>query len=416
MTWRQRFSQLTPFGLWVMFLLGVLAAALIAALIVLIKGLGVTNLTNLVPWGLWIGIDLSSIALSGGAFVLSAVVYLFKLKKYQPLARTAVFVGMVGYSMALMTLFMDIGRPDRFWHGWFYWNIHSPLWEVTMCVTIYFNVLLLEVAPILGQAEWFHSRWPKLAHRLEHVHKLAPYLAIIGLCLSTLHQSSLGATYGILRARPIWYRPSLAFLFYVSAIVAGPSLTVLASKIAAYVTPRAKVRQEILDPVARTIGFGLLIYFVLRVWDLLAVMNSTAPGRDEGLALLTQGSLAINFWGLEFALGMIVPMIILLSNRLRRYDRLTMLALALVVVGLVAYRWDTNMVGQLVAFAYQPQLDVPLYTSYTPSLVEWLVGFGVIAYGILAFTLAVRYLNLVNHEVEPEPVVVKQPAAATATA
>ena len=416
MTLKNRFSQLTPFGLWMMFLLAVLAAALVAALIVLIKGLGVTNLTNLVPWGLWIGIDLSSIALSAGAFVLSAAVYLFKLKKYEPLARTAVFVGMVGYSMALMTLFIDIGRPDRFWHGWFYWNLHSPLWEVTMCVTVYFNVLLLEAAPILGQADWFRSRWPNLAHRLEHVHKLAPYLAIVGLCLSTLHQSSLGATYGILRARPIWYRPSLAFLFYVSAIVAGPALTVLASKIAAYVTPRAKVRQDILDPVTRVIGWALLIYFALRVWDLLVVSNTSAPGRDEGLLLLTQGSLAFNFWVLEFGLGMIVPMIILLSNRLRRYDRLTMLALALVVIGLVAYRWDTNMVGQLVAFAIQPQMDVPLYTSYTPSLVEWLVGFGVIAYGLLAFTLAVRYLNLVNHEMEPEPVVAKRPAAAVATA
>lgn len=416
MSLKQRVFPLSPFGLWVLFLLSVLAAALVAALVVLIKGLGVTNLTNLVPWGLWIGIDLSSIALSAGAFVLSAAVYLFKLKKYEPLARTAVFVGMVGYSMALMTLFIDIGRPDRFWHGWFYWNIHSPLWEVTMCVTVYFNVLMLEVAPILGQADWFRSRWPNLAHRLEHVHKLAPYLAIVGLCLSTLHQSSLGATYGILRARPIWYRPSLAFLFYISAIVAGPALTVLASKIAAYVTPHAKVRREILDPVTRVIGWGLLIYFALRVWDLLVVSNNSTPGRDEGLVLLTQGSLAFNFWVLEFGLGMIVPIIILLNNRLRRQDRLTMLALALIVIGLIAYRWDTNMVGQLVAFAYQPQLAVPLYTSYTPSLAEWLVGMGVVAYGVLAFTLAVRYLNLVNHEMEPEPVVVKQVAAAPATA
>ncbi len=414
MTLKQRLFPLTPFGLWILFLSVVLAAALAAALIVLVKGLGVTNLTNLVPWGLWIGIDLSSIALSAGAFVLSAAVYLFKLKKYEPLARTAVFVGMVGYSMALMTLFIDIGRPDRFWHGWFYWNIHSPLWEVTMCVTVYFNVLMLEVAPILGQAEWFRSRWPNLAHRLEHVHKLAPYLAVVGLCLSTLHQSSLGSTYGVLRARPIWYRPSLAFLFYISAIVAGPALTVLASKIAAYVTPQAKVRREILDPVTRVIGWGLLIYFALRVWDLLVVSNTSAPGRDEGLVLLTQGSLAFNFWVLEFGLGMIVPIIILLNNRLRRQDRLTMLALTLIVVGLVAYRWDTNMVGQLVTFAYQPQLAVPLYTSYTPSLAEWLVGLGVVAYGVLAFTLAVRYLNLVNHEMkpEPEPVVVKQPALA----
>ena len=44
------------------------------------KGLGITNLTDLVPWGLWITIDLSSIALGAGAFSLCAGVYLFGLE------------------------------------------------------------------------------------------------------------------------------------------------------------------------------------------------------------------------------------------------------------------------------------------------------------------------------------------------
>lgn len=359
----------SPFLYWVLTLSGIMAAALVAAILVLIFGLGLTNLTNLVPWGLWICLDLSAIALSAGAFTLSAAVYLLRLKKFQPVARTAVFIGMVGYSMALMTLFMDIGRPDRFWHGWFYWNIHSPLWEVTMCVTVYFNVLLLEVAPIFAQADWFKSRWPDLAHRLEHLHKLAPYLAIIGLCLSTLHQSSLGATYGILRSRPVWYRPNLAILFYVSAIVTGPALTILASRVAAYFTPRAVVRRELLDPVARFVGWGLLVYFIMRVVDFALISSSSQAGRNEGLAILTTGALAFNFWILEIILGLVVPMIILLSNRLRRHDRLMVMALALVIVGLVAYRWDTNMVGQMVVLTYQPQSVVPLYTRDRKSVV-----------------------------------------------
>lgn len=387
----------TPFMIWVAALLVVMAAAFVAAIIVFAKGLVVTNLTNLVPWGLWIGIDLSAIALSAGAFTLSAAVYLFRLKKYEPVARTAVFVGMVGYSMALITLCMDIGRPDRFWHGWFYWNIHSPLWEVTMCVTIYFNVLLLEVAPIFAHTDWFQSRWPKLAHRLEGIHKFAPYLALVGLCLSTLHQSSLGMTYGVLNSRPIWNRPGVAILFYLSAVIAGPALAVLASKAAAAITPLAKVRHDLLDPIARLIGWALLAYFILRVTDILAVNAVYSPGRPEGIAILTSGPLAFNFWVLEYGLGIVAPMIILISNRLRRHDRLTMMALGMVVIGLIAYRWDTNLVGQMVVLSYQPQTTVPLYTSYVPSLIEGMVGAGVVAYGLLAFTLAVRYLNLVNH-------------------
>ncbi len=69
----------------------------------------------------------------------------FGLKRYQPIARTATFVGLIGYTMAMLALVLDIGRPDRFWHALVYWNEHSLLWEVTMCVMLYLTVLVFEV-------------------------------------------------------------------------------------------------------------------------------------------------------------------------------------------------------------------------------------------------------------------------------
>jgi Ni/Fe-hydrogenase subunit HybB-like protein len=79
-----------------------------------------------------------------------------------------------------------------------------------------------------------------------------------------------------------------------------------------------------------------------------------------------------------------------------------MMALALVVGGVVAYRWDTNMVGQLVMLTYLPQDITARYTDYIPSLIEFLTGAGIVAYGLMAFTLGVRYLNIVDHRAEPE--------------
>jgi Ni/Fe-hydrogenase subunit HybB-like protein len=120
-----------------------------AGILVLWKGLSITNLTDLVPWGLWITIDLSAIALSAGAFSLCAGVYLFGLKRYQPIARTATFVGLIGYSMAMLALLLDIGRPERFWKAMVYWNTHSLLWEVTMCVILYSHRAGAGTMPIL---------------------------------------------------------------------------------------------------------------------------------------------------------------------------------------------------------------------------------------------------------------------------
>jgi menaquinone reductase, integral membrane subunit len=389
---------------WMAFLGLLLATGLVAAYLVFTRGLIITNLTDLVPWGLWITIDLSAVALGAGAFLLSAAVYLLGIKQLEPVARTAVFIGFTGYTMACMTLLLDIGRPDRFWHSIAYWNIHSPLWEVTMCITFYLMVLTLEVLPIIGHTSWMKARFPWLAHRLESVHRAAPVLAVIGLCLSLLHQSSLGATYGVLKARPIVYKPNMALLFIISAIAAGPALTVLASKAAARITPRAKVDHSLLDQVSRFIGWVLIVYLYFRFWDTLSMNYTHEPGRTEGLKLLTTGALAFTFWIGEILLGGVVPAIILLSKRLRSHASLHVLALILIIGGLVAYRWNTNIVSQMVVFNMLPQSLSPVYTTYIPSLVEIAAGAGVIGYGLLMFTLGVRYLNIVNHQHHEEEV------------
>ncbi|MCA9921641.1 MAG: polysulfide reductase NrfD, partial [Anaerolineales bacterium] len=379
-----RFSKRWSGAVWIAGLSLCVAIGLAAGVFIFAQGLWATNLSDLVPWGLWITIDLSSIALSAGAFLLSATVYLLRVKRLMPVAKTAVFIGLIGYSMAVMTLLLDIGRPDRFWHAMVFWNVHSPLWEVTMCVALYFTVLILEVLPIFGQATWFKRRWPRIAGWLHHIHKLAPFLAVAGLALSLLHQSSLGATYGVLKARPVLYRPSMAMMFLLSAMAAGPAFTVLVSKIAGRLSSAAVVDRDLLDQVSYAIGWVLVAYLYVRAWDTLAQLYTYEPGRSEGLSLLLTGPLSFNFWVGEIGLGIIVPMIILLSTRLRQYERAHLLALLLVVAGLIAHRWDTNIVGQMLVMQANPFADAPVYTHYVPSLIEILAGVGVIAYGVLA--------------------------------
>ena len=386
-----------PIHLWMLVLSGLMAAGAVAGVMVFAKGLVLTNLSDIVPWGLWITIDLTSIALSAGAFTLCAVVYLVGLKQYEPVTRTATFIGLIGYSMAMLMLLLDIGRPDRFWHAFVYWNTHSVLWEVTMCVGLYMFVLVLETAPILARMDFLQRRWPKLAGRLESIHHLAPYLAIAGLFLSLLHQSSLGATYGVLKARPLWYRPGLSILFIVSAAAGGISLTALASMLSARLSNRAEIKDELIERLAFVVGWIMLGYLYFRFWDAFSMTYTYEPGRTEGLSLLTKGPLAFNFWVGEIILGAIVPIVLLLYEKTRRHPVARMVALALVVGGVAAYRWDTNLAGQLVVMTYLPHSIQTLFTHYTPSLIEFLAGAGVVAYGLLAFTLGVRYLRVVQH-------------------
>lgn len=51
----------------------------------------------------------------------------------------------------------------------------------------------------------------------------------------------------------------------------------------------------------------------------------------------------------------------------------------------------------MVVYSYLPQNASALFTSYLPSLVEIGAGSGVVAYGLLVFSIGVRYFRIIDH-------------------
>jgi Ni/Fe-hydrogenase subunit HybB-like protein len=379
------------FFLWVALLLAVMAVGAYAVFLVFSRGLVVTNLTNQVPWGLWITVDLSAIALSGGAFFLSALVYVAGIKRFKPIARLAVFIGLLGYSSAMATLLLDIGRPDRFWHSLVYWNTHSMLWEVTMCIILYFHVLLLEVFPIIASHKFF-DRLPRVRAVAEFVHKGAPVLAVMGLGFSLLHQSSLGATYGVVIARPIWFRPTMPLLFIFSAIAAGPALTIAAALVTGWLTNRDIVPRDVLFDAARIAGVLLLVYLYMRFWDTMAGNYGYVPLRSEATNELTRGVFALRFWNWEIVLGGLIPAVLLLWSSHSKSVMGLFVGSGLAVIGLVINRWNTTLLGLTTPLSVNPPLHYPLTPTYSPAWTEWAVAAAIISGALLAYSLGVRYL------------------------
>jgi molybdopterin-containing oxidoreductase family membrane subunit len=381
---------------WFAFVGVLLLIGVISAILVFSQGLVVTNMNDTVPWGLWITIDLSAIALGAGAFTLSAVVYLLGLKRFQPIIRLAIFVGFIGYTSALLTLIMDIGRPDRFWHPWVYWNIHSVLWEITWCITIYLTIMLLEFLPVITELKFF-DRAPivrKVAHSL---HNAAPALALIGLLISLLHQSSLGATYGILKARPIWFKPSMPIMFILSAIAVGPALTMAVAFVMEWITGKRKIQHDILFTIAKFSGFALLVYGYLRFWDTMATTYyGRTPSVMEALSLLRETTpYNFSFWVVEILLGVIIPALFFLLPRFNRKPLFLVTGAGLAVLGIIVNRWNVTVSGLTVPLSYSPGVlyQAPV-GSYFPNLPEWGIAFGIIGYALFMLTLGVLFLPL----------------------
>lgn len=393
---QDRFSLSPGYLAWLA-LLGVLVSiGLIAAADVLLDGLVVTNMTDNIPWGLWITIDLSSIALGAGAFTLSAIVYIFGLKRFRPIVRLAVFIGLIGYTSALLTLLFDIGRPDRFWHPWVYWNVHSVLWEITWCITIYLTIMLVEFAPVITELSIF-DRWPSIRKYAHTLHKAAPVLAVAGLLISLLHQSSLGATYGVIKARPIWFKPSMPIMFIISAVAVGPAVTMAAAFVVEWITARRIVPHDVLRAIARASGIGLLVYAYIKFWDLAAVSYyANTPGPNNALTMLNQLTpYGFGFWVGEMLIGIALPVILFLVPRFRRNPVNLVLGSVFASMGIIFNRWNVTVSGLIVPLDYAPGVQYQLPPgSYSPSIAEWGIAVGVVGYALLLFTLGVRHLPL----------------------
>jgi molybdopterin-containing oxidoreductase family membrane subunit len=395
LTWKN--SKLNP-GLlaWLAFLGLCLAIGLVTAIQVFSKGLAITNMSDIVPWGLWITIDLSAIALGAGAFTLSAVVYLFGLKQYRSITRLAVFVGFIGYTAALLTLVMDIGRPDRFWHPWVFWNVHSVLWEITWCITIYLTIMILEFLPVVVETKYF-DKWPWMRNLANFLHKFAPALALLGVLVSLLHQSSLGATYGIVKSRPIWFKPSMPIMFILSAVAVGPALTMAIAIVVQWITHRATVSHNILRSIARFSGFTLLVYAYIKFWDLASVIYyGRTPAVSEALFLLNQQTpYNFSFWIGEIFIGILIPVMLFLLSRFNKKSTNLVWGALCAVVGIIANRWNTTVTGLFVPLSYSPGTIYRLPPgNYWPNLVEWGVAIGVLGYALMMLTLGILFLPL----------------------
>lgn len=205
------------------------AIAFVVAMVRYAYGIGaISDLSYSYPWGFWISFDLfTGVVISSGGFLMAGTVYILRIKEFQPLLRPAVLTAFLGYIMVAVALLVDLGQPLRIWYMMIHWNHTSVLLEIGICVMSYLTVLAIEFAPVVME------RFPKLHKAAHFIHKFIMPFVILGVVLSTLHQSSLGSLLLIQpqKLHPLWWTPILPILFFTSAIAVGLAMIILESSL-----------------------------------------------------------------------------------------------------------------------------------------------------------------------------------------
>ena len=374
---KPKIKFLTPFNL---ISIPIILIAVVLIVIRFWKGIGeVSNVTQDVPWGLWKGFNVvTGVAFAGGAYVLTFMVYILNMRKYQSIIRVTVLNGFLAYAFYAGALVLDLGRP---------WHIFNPilgnsfgassvLFLVAWHFLLYMVAQLIEFSPTI--AEWLGAR---RAHKILSGMTMAA--VIFGITLSTLHQSGLGALYLMAREKihPLWYSEFIPIMFLVSSIFAGLSMVIFEGSISHKVffnhisEKNQKAQNGIIRGLSKICAGTMFAYFFLQIlvfvhkqrWDLL----STGMGQ----------------WFLLEMLGFVLlPMILFYISYRNNNTTMIKIAAIITILGVILNRLNVSIIG----FRWDAAI------RYVPSWMEVVVALAVIFTQIWIFRWVINRMPVLR--------------------
>ena len=347
---------------------------------------GVTNLDDNNPWGIWISFDLlCGVVLAAGGYATTSAYYLFGLRDFHTAVRPAITSAFLGYAFVVFALHFDVGQPWRLVYPIFVsQGTTSVLFEVGLCVFLYVSVLAVEWS--VSAFEWLG--WKSIR---DVIVRLTIPLTVMGVILSTMHQSSLGALYLIAPSKmhPLWYSPFIPVFFFISSMFAGMSMVIfegtLAHKHLHDQMDEAHLRDadKVVFGFAKACSIVMMGYLFIRFFGI--AMDNTwsylATGYGKWLLVELLGFVALPSF--LYALGV----------REKRTGFIRLAAL-LTVIGVVLNRFNVS----LVAFNYK----LPAADKYWPYWMEIVISVFVVTLIITAYRVICTFMPVLREHPDYE--------------
>jgi protein NrfD len=348
-------------------------------------GLRMTDLGSFVPWGLWVAAYEYLVWLEvGSLLVFTTLVYIFKWNKSLPRMAPMLYLTAIAIlSMALILIGLDLGHPFRFWHVLVYPQWGSLMTWMIWLHQIYLVVLLGKLAIELRPSSYLGK-------------KISTWLSYASLPLGIGLVVVAGSVFGVVMGRPTWQSSALPIMFLISSLVAGTGFLVFQ-----YIWFfKEKGTKEYLETSQRLgkLLLGLLITgLIASSLGGLVILYPGVPAQAIALELTLFGPFWWVYWVLHIGVGVIIPIILLLTQT--QTARRIGVAAGLLIVTFIAVPLNIVIPPQLAVetvergliIAYQGPGLVP---DYFPSLSEWLLTLFAMAFGFLVFLFGYQVLKL----------------------
>ncbi len=346
----------------------------------------ITGMNNQIVWGVPHVFAIFLIVAASGVLNVASIGSVFGKAVYKARAPLASLLSIAMLAGGLTVLMLDLGRPDRIIVAATNYNLTSVFaWNVVL----YSGMFSLVVVYLWTMMEQRMNKWTRPAG-------LAVFAWRFVLTTGT------GLIFAFLTARQAYGSALLPPMFIVLSFAWGLAVFHLVQT-SIYVW-----NEKVLDPAILNRKKNLLGVFVVASLYMVATYHFTnmyfAHKTDfENFILLNGGVYPSLFWWGYVLVGNVIPLILIFAPGLGK-TRCVIMASLMVILGGFALLYVFIIGGQAFPLNIFPGFEVSSsfadgqVTSYSPSIYEFMLGFGGLAIAFIITTISVRVLNFMPQD------------------
>lgn len=292
------------------------------------------NVPHVIPIGYFIAVYFYITGLHMGFYTTSVVATLLGKEEWKPIGKIGAIGALIVLAVAPIFLLLDLTQPLRFWHLFSYVNWRSAITWGTFFLAAY---------PPIGVI----YAWCVLKGN----YRAAKIWGLCGFPIAISVHGYTGFILALAKGRAFWNTPLNPILFLVSAMVSGLALMVIILNLRKYYLAQDQEHQEADVRITNTLVTMMYIFLIIEIFLMscdVAVLANSRMDEYEMYQLLTQGSWAPLFLGVELTLGGLIPLILLSVRRIRIHSLGQCTACALILCGILAMRIIIVVGGQSV--------------------------------------------------------------------
>lgn len=292
------------------------------------------NVPHVIPIGYFIAVYFYITGLHMGFYTTSVVATLLGKEEWKPIGKIGAIGALIVLAVAPIFLLLDLTQPLRFWHLFSYVNWRSAITWGTFFLAAY---------PPIGVI----YAWCVLKGN----YRAAKIWGLCGFPIAISVHGYTGFILALAKGRAFWNTPLNPILFLVSAMVSGLALMVIILNLRKYYLAQDQEHQDADVRITNTLVTMMYIFLIIEIFLMscdVAVLANSRMDEYEMYQLLTQGSWAPLFLGVELTLGGLIPLILLSVRRIRIHSLGQCTACALILCGILAMRIIIVVGGQSV--------------------------------------------------------------------